>query len=566
MTTLPPPPPVEKPSGTTPLFPPPTGVQILRALRAPAIGYAWLLLGAVVMMVLVVVAANVGSTGEQTGVESDDTNAIGVLIGMPFQIAGMALLGSLGFTEDGVRASLFLPPLILTALYLVMTARAARRSEVIPAAGTRALLGVIVGFAVAVVLTPATWALAMRADGVALNTASVSLFFGVWVLTCVASYFGTSCAAGAARPAWIPSDYASAARLWASSVAVWVVVALVVLTVVAAVKEDLWIGILSPLWGVNVGLYSYAIGHLGSLSLGGEDINIGDFSAVWTIVMIVGAVALAALTSIAWHLRRDTRETSLAQPGSWMVLPATYAVGGMLVWLVPTVVLGGGISEFGGSVTLQPAFWLVFVLIAWGATVEVTSRYVAPSLASALPPRLHAVLRGPEPVEAPFAGETATVSVEASPLTPEERARYKKIGIVAGGLVAVGIVGWVAVSVINSQFLRSRGPGRGLPGRGRRRRPRRGERSCAHRWRCGQRQSTDQRHLPRRREPDHRLQDRRRRQARRHGHVPGTTRRPRQDRGCQADHREGRPHGRALRQVAADQGRPGQGGLGLRAG
>ena len=452
MTTLPPPPPVEKPSGTTPPFPSPTGVQILRALRAPAIGYAWLLLGAIVMMVLIVVAANVGSTGETTGVESDDTNAIGVLIGMPFQIAGMALLGSLHFTEDGVRASIFLPPLILTALYLVMTARAARRSEMIPAAGTRALLGVIVGFTVAVVLTPATWALAMRADGVALNTASVSLFFGVWVLTGVASYVGTSRAAGATRPAWIPSDYAAAARLWASSVAAWVVVALVVLTVVAAVKEDLWIGILSPLWGVSVGLYSYAIGHLGSFSLGGEDINIGDFSAVWTIVMIVGAVALAALTSIAWHLRRDTRETSLAKPGSWMVLPATYAVGGMLVWLVPSVVLGGGISEFGGSMTLQPAFWLVFVLIAWGATVEVTSRYVAPSLASALPPRLHAVLRGPEPVQAPFAGETVTVSVEASPLTPEERARYKKIGIAAGGLVAIAIVGWIAVSVINSQL------------------------------------------------------------------------------------------------------------------
>jgi hypothetical protein len=98
MTTLPPPPPTEKPSGTTSTFPPPTAAQVVRALRAPAVGYAWLLLGAVMMMVLIVVAANVGSTGDETGVESDDTNAIGVLIGMPFQIAGMALLGSLHFT------------------------------------------------------------------------------------------------------------------------------------------------------------------------------------------------------------------------------------------------------------------------------------------------------------------------------------------------------------------------------------------------------------------------------------------------------------------------------------
>ena len=245
MTTFPPPTSTDLPSGTTTSFPPPTGAQIVRALRAPAIGYAWLLLGAVVTMVLIVVAANVGSTGAETGVESDDTNAFGVLIGMPFQIAGMALLGSLHFTEDGVRVSLFLPPLILTALYLVMTARAAARSEVIPAAGTRALLGVIVGFAAAVVLVPVTWALAMRAEGAAVHAASVSLFFGVWALTGIAPYLGTSRVAGASRPAWIPSDCSIAARLWVGSVAVWVVAAFVVLTIVASIREGLWVGILS---------------------------------------------------------------------------------------------------------------------------------------------------------------------------------------------------------------------------------------------------------------------------------------------------------------------------------
>jgi hypothetical protein len=407
-------------------------------------------------MVLIVVAANVGSTGDATGVESDDTNSIGVLIGMPFQIAGMALLGSLHFTENGVRASLFLPPLVLTTLYLVMTVRAARRSEVVAAAGTRALLAVIVGFAVAVVLTPLTWALAMREGGTALHTASVSLFFGVWALTGVASYVGTSRSAGAARPAWIPSDYVAAARVWAGTVVIWVIVAFVVLTIVAAVREDLWVGIVSPVWGPTVGLYTYAIGHLASLSFAGEGMNIADFSAVWTIVMIVGALALAALTSIAWHLRRDTRETSLAQPGSWAVLPATYAVGGIVVWLVPSVVVGGGVGEIGASATLQPAFWLVFVLIGWGLAVEVASRFVAPSLATALPMRLHTLLRGPARVEAPKTGEAVgggpLAAAEARPLTPEERARYKKFGVIAAALAAVGILGWVAVSVINTQF------------------------------------------------------------------------------------------------------------------
>jgi hypothetical protein len=402
-------------------------------------------------MILIVVAANVGSTGADTGVESDDTNSIGVLIGMPFQVAGMALLGSLHFTEDGVRASLFLPPLVLTCLYLMMTARAARRAEVVPAAGTRTLLAIGVGLAAAVIATPLTWVLAMRADGAAVHTASVSLFFGVWVLTALASFVGTSSAAGAVRPAWVPADYAAAARLWGSSVAVWLVASMVVLTVVAAVKVGLWVAILFPVWGVTVGLYSYALGNLGSVSFGGEHINVGDFSAVWTIVMIVAAIALAVLTSIAWHLRRDTRQASLAQPGSWTVLPATYAVGGILVWLVPSVVLSGGMGEFGGSATLQPAFWIVFVLAIWGAAVEVASRFVAPSLETALPPQMRAVLRGPDRVVGSPVAETDP-AVEARPISPEERARYRKIAIASGVLVAIGVVGWITVSIVNSQL------------------------------------------------------------------------------------------------------------------
>lgn len=402
-------------------------------------------------MILIVVAANVGSTGADTGVESEDTNSIGVLIGMPFQVAGMALLGSLHFTENGVRASLFLPPLVLTGLYLLMTARAARRAEVVPAAGTRALLAIGVGLAVAAIATPLTWVLAMRADGAAVHAASVNLFFGVWALTGLASFVGTSSAAGAVRPAWVPADYAAAARLWVSSVAVWLAASMVVLTVVAAVEVGLWVAILSPVWGVTVGLYTYALGNLGSVSFGGEYINVGDFDAVWTIVMILAALALAVLTSVAWHLRRDTREASLAMPGSWAVLPATYAVGGILVWLMPSVVLSGGMGEFGGSATLQPAFWIVFVLAIWGTAVEVASRFVAPSLETALPPQMRAVLRGPDRVVASPVTETIAAA-EARPITPEERARYRKIGIVSGVLVAIGVVGWITVSIVNSQF------------------------------------------------------------------------------------------------------------------
>jgi hypothetical protein len=416
------------------------------------IGYGWLLVGAIGMTVLILIAANVGSTGDATGVESDDTNTLGVLIGMPFQLAGMALLGSIHLSEDGFSGSLFLPPLLLTSLYALTTARAARRGDVVPAVGTRALLGVAVGFIAAVVVTPLTWALAMRTDGVSVHAASAGLFFGAWVLTGLASYVGTSGRARAQRPAWLPADYLASARLWVGSVVVWLGVALLVLTIAAAITEDVWVAILSPVWGVTAGLYTYAIAHLGGVTVFGEAARVWDFSAGWAVVMIVGALVLSVLTSIAWHLRRDARETTLVQPQSWLVLPATYAAGGVVLLLASSVVIGGGLADFGGSVTVRPALWTVLVLLVWAAAVEAGSRFLAPSLAPALPPRLHALLRGPErPASSPLSEQPAA-PVETRPLTPEERARYKKLGIVAGTFAVLALAAWIAVAVVNSQL------------------------------------------------------------------------------------------------------------------
>lgn len=469
MSTLPPPRPPEQPRGTATTFPPPTGAQVLRALRAPVVGYAWLIAAAVLTTVLIVLAANVGSTGDETGVESDDTNGIGVLVGMPFQIAAMALFGSLHFTSDGVGVSLFLPPLILTASFVLGTARAAARGEVVPATGTRALLAAAAGLGVAIVVTPLTWVLAMRQDGVALHAASVSLFFGSWALTGLAVYAGAYRAAGAARPSWIPTDYAAAGAVWTRSVLAWIAVALPVLVVVVGVREALWLSLVVPVWGATAALYAYSLGHLGAVTLAGENLNAWDFDASWTIVMILGALALGLLTSIAWHLRRDTRAESLAAPGSWAVLPAVYAAGGLAIWLLPTVVLGGGVGGAFGSVTLQPAFWVLFVLVAWGAVVELASRSVAPSLVEALPPRLVAVLRGPRrsgpgtTTTTGLAGDAdgATPTPVASrPLTPEERARYKRAGIVGAAVLTALVAGWVTISVVNSQVYGPEGQAR----------------------------------------------------------------------------------------------------------
>ena len=108
-----------------------------------------------------------------TGVDSDDTNAFGVLIGMPFQLAAMALLGSLHLSEDGFDASLFLPPLFLTALYRRDDGTRCPSQRARPGGRNPGPARVGVGFVAAVVLTPLTWALAMRTEGTSVHAASV---------------------------------------------------------------------------------------------------------------------------------------------------------------------------------------------------------------------------------------------------------------------------------------------------------------------------------------------------------------------------------------------------------
>src|SRR5689334_24668004 len=92
---------------------PPTLLEIGRTLRGIAISYAITWGAAIVLTILIIVAANIGSTDDDTGVDSNDTNGLGVIIGMPFQLVAMALLGSLHVSESGVGVSVFFPPLAL---------------------------------------------------------------------------------------------------------------------------------------------------------------------------------------------------------------------------------------------------------------------------------------------------------------------------------------------------------------------------------------------------------------------------------------------------------------------
>lgn len=430
----------------------PSPVEVMRGLRAPLIGLAVTFGVAIVMVVLIALASAVDSS-EESGVDSSTIQAIGVLLAMPFQLVSMALLGQLHIDDSsGIGTAFFAPPLGLTAIYLYVTARTARRSVTATDDLTRGILAATIGLVTAAVITPVAWGAAMRDEGTTMHAASVSLFFGVWALTGAAAFIGSRRGAGKPRPAWISTEYAEAIRLWLHQMIVWIVIAAPLL-VIAGFDKGLWLVLLIPLWVFTVGLDTYAVSHLGSVGIAGGNAYAWDFDAWWAVVMLSGAVLLTVLTATTWHLRRDQRSEWLARPESWLVVPSVFAGGGVLVWLVPRVTAGGGIGDFSASVAFGPSPLAIVFLSLFGLVVEFLSRTVAATLAGLAPAGLVARLRG-APVEQPHATSEETpgqvTGPTRPPLTDAERRQWKRIGIGVG--VAVILVGGTAVTIsaINS--------------------------------------------------------------------------------------------------------------------
>lgn len=429
--------------------------EVLAALRAPLRGFAVAFGIAVVAMILILIASAVDSDGtSSTDVDSDTIQAIGVLIGMPFQLVGMALLGRLHAGEDGFDVTVMAPPLLITLAYLVVTARTARTAVTNAETGTRAVIAAAAGLATAVAVTPLAWALAMRDDGVALHTASVGLFFGAWILTGAAVFVGAHLGAGHGRPAWIPAEYVEAIRLFVHQLVLWILVAAPVLAIAGAINDGIWFALLIPLWIVTLGIDTFAIGHLGGVSVFVATAHAWDFSAVWAVLLLAGAALLTLISATTWSLRRDPRVEWLANPASWAVLPAIWFGGALLVLLVPTVSLGGGFDGFGASASVRPSALVLLALPAFGLVIEALSRTVGPGVAAALPVGLRTFLKGtPVAVPGQPTGSAPTAPAPVAPRAPmsdAEKARWKKIGIL-GGIVVLLVGGAsIAISVVNS--------------------------------------------------------------------------------------------------------------------
>jgi hypothetical protein len=434
---------------------PPTH-SIIRSLRAPLFGYAATLIAAVVMTVLVIVAIVVDAGGfeSDTGVNEEDTEGLWVWLGMPFQMVAMAIFGPLHFEADDFEVGVFALPLVLTAVFTVTTYLAARRTERTdpsPDPSARAFLAVTSGVGAAVVVSVVTRVMAMRADGATVHATSVGLFLGTIVLTSGAVYAGRAGGAAALLPRWFSREYRLAAQLWGQHLLLWVAILIPIAFVYALVEASVATAILIPLWGPTAGFFTYALGHLGGVTMFDATSMGWDIGTKTFIVLLLLALLLTVAASVTWLLRRNVHPEWLATPNSWLPLPAMFFVGGLVVWLVPTMRLSGGWSGASGSASLQPAPWFFLVLAAWGALIELGSRTVAPALATRMPEGLRDRLG--KPARTAFANPVPSQPVTApprEPMTPEQLRRAKRIGVVVGGLAAILGLSWLAITIINS--------------------------------------------------------------------------------------------------------------------
>lgn len=433
-------------SGPVPGSGRPPGLAL--AWRAPLLAYAVTLGVALVLGILALVALASGDAPTEVEDVSDATDGVLAWLAIPFQLTAMALGGRIGLGNDDFSVSVMALPLLLTATYVVVVGRVARASEArVPSRSRqeRALVSGAAAVGAAAVVAVVTRLLALRAEGTSIHALSVSLVVGTLLLTFAADLVGRELHASgvpAVVRRWWP-----AAAAWLSGVAVWLVVSLPVLVVAMWVEEGFGTALSAPLWWPTVGLWTYAMGHLSGVGTS------GFYSYAWSgdgvlvpLALLLGAVLTTVVAAVVWHLRAPRTPGELAAPASWVPLPVAFAVGGVLVTLVPMVSVGGGAFGVSGSLTAMPAAWTCLLLALWGLGAEALSRFAAPRVVPVLPAGVVARLRGPE------AAAAAADRPAPEPLSPEQARRVRRTAIVVGAGLGVVVAGAIAVSVVGSMF------------------------------------------------------------------------------------------------------------------
>lgn len=432
------------PTGTAPGTPP--GLAL--AWRAPLLAYGVTLAVGVVLGVLALLALSSGDAPEEVSDVSSAAEGVLAWIAMPFQLVAMALGGRISAGDDTFSISVRAMPLVLTATYVVMLARAAGAAESrIPSRSRtdRAITSGAAAVGTAVVVAVLTRLLALRSDGTAVHALSVSLVVGTLLLTFLGDLAGREL-----RSVGLPAvarRWASPAIAWLAHLGIWMVVSFPVLFVVSWVQEGFRAALALPLWWPIGGMWTYVLGHLSGIGTSGFYAYAWSGDGVLTpLALLLGAVVATVFAATVWHVRATRDQAELAAPASWVPLPVAFAIGGVVVTLLSMVSIGGGGFGVSGAFTVMPAAWTCLLLALWGVAAEGLSRTVAPRTAALLPAPVVARLQAglPERPDAPV--------TPAEPMTPEQARKVRRIALLVGGALAVVVAAAIAVSVISSTY------------------------------------------------------------------------------------------------------------------
>ncbi len=405
------------------------------------------LLGSMVLDTPSIIPDPKGGSLGMTGAGIDpDTPEFLYILGAPFQVVSMAFLGS--YTNhsrlkgnfvghDDAAFSLYthlgLVPFLVLAAMLAGAFFAGRYiAKRKPKEGTVAIWvqAVIASFAVAVVSTLLTWALAVRASEetdaygmkyelhVSVHAAGILPFLGILVLLTLALAAGRYSVRALPKKWPLVSEYFDAmklALLYAVTAAVAGSLSSVVVVLITAINEDHFGDTLKSLVMLVLTLpatlltvlfthfglstfspvnYAAGQGSYAGLLLTHED----DMVSVFTLPhwwMILPAIPFALLLMFVFagvwsKSRRRVQGNTLATVTSWIALPAVFFVLSVIGIIFATINTSYGASgakdvleaigyaDFEGDAHAGVSLATPFIAAVVGILVEVISRFVAP--------------------------------------------------------------------------------------------------------------------------------------------------------------------------------------------
>lgn len=428
---------------------------------------------------------------------------------LPAQLVGLSLGGTFtaGTTVLGVSASISLlwVPILVTALVVSGVAFFARRDENLhPMAsrGSRWLLSVTTGLVLAVVsivfaavLRPGVSTASLGSPMVNLGSltvtgtsASFSLFVGALVVGTLVSYGARARVTASGSPDVSAGKYRAAVTAGIPVILLYLIIGAVVLGLALLIAAAVAWGpaslLASPLWlptfivdGLALVLFSViaVTGPLAALpgfSTLGTAISLpGSFPGWLVIVAVLVNLVLVVFIGVVLRLRRRVNGPAVAV--NWFTTVGLFAMAGVgvsvlgsaSVWShvdasalnqggADTSLLGMGSSVLAGlastSMSVGPAVWTFFVFAILGALVEVSALWVAPFILASVPARsVEHMGRILARFGMPILASTAS-GIDPIPVSPERRRLLGAIAGIAGGVVALFIVGAVTVSVLNS--------------------------------------------------------------------------------------------------------------------